>query len=113
MKFHTVAATLALVASVSLSGAAFAAPTTSINAPVHAFFGKTHQVSITLHNDGKESLTVKAGDKELTLKPGEETSVKLLAGDKVIAETASAEHAIGDVLVSANNDLDGATIRIK
>ena len=113
MKFHTVAATLALVATVSLSSAAFAAPVTSINAPVHAFFGKPQKVSLTLHNDGKESLTVTAGSQELTLKPGEETSVKLVAGDKVIAKTASADHAVGDILVFANSELNGATVRIK
>ncbi len=63
------------------SGAAFAAPSTSINAPVHAFFGKPHKVSLTLHNDSKQAVTLKAGEQELTLKPGEDATIKLIEGD--------------------------------
>jgi hypothetical protein len=112
MKFHSVAAaTLAL--AVSFSGAAFAAPATSIHAPVHAFFGKSHIVKVTLHNDGQQPLTLKSGDQEWTLQPGKEASVKLTEGDKVIAETASPDHAAGDVVLQAISTLDGATVRIK
>lgn len=112
MKFHSAAvATLAL--AVSFSGAAFAAPTTAIHAPVHAFFGNGHTVKVTLHNEGQEPLTLKAGTQEWTLQPGKDANVKLNEGDKVIAETASPSHAAGDVILQASNELNGATIRIK
>lgn len=112
MKFHSVAAATLAVA-VSLSGAAFAAPATGIHAPVHAFFGRPHTVKVTLQNDGQQPLTLKDGDQEWTLQPGKEASVKLLEGDKVIAETASPDHAAGSVVLQATNLLDGATIHIK
>jgi hypothetical protein len=113
MNFHKVAVTLAMAVTVCLPAAVYAAPTTSIHAPVHALFSTPHKVSLTLRNDGQESLKLKAGDQELTLKPGEDATVKVLDGEKVIAETASANHTAGEVIVTASNELNGATVRIK
>jgi hypothetical protein len=113
MNFHKVAVTLAMAVTLCLPAAVYAAPTTNIHAPVHALFSNPHKVSLTLHNDSQEFLKLKAGDQELTLKPGEDTTIKLMNGEKVIAETASANHTAGEVIVTASNDLNGATVRIK
>jgi hypothetical protein len=112
MNFHKVAVTLAMAVTVCLPAAVYAAPTTNMHAP-HAFFGKPQKVSLTLRNDGQESLKLKAGDQELTLKPGEDATVKVLNGEKIVAETASANHTAGEVIVTASNELNGATVRIK
>lgn len=113
MKFHTLAATFALTASITVASAAHAAPATNLHSDMHGFFGKPHKVTLTLENDCQEPMTLKAGTQEWTLQPGKDARVKLDAGEKVVVETASSSHAAGDVVVQATNDLDGATIRIK
>lgn len=113
MKFHNVAATLALTAFVSVSGAAYASPAASLHSNVHAFFGNPHRISLTLENDGSQPLTLKAGTQEWTLQPGKDAKVKVNDGDKIVAETASAGHAAGALIAQATDDLNGATLRIK
>lgn len=113
MKFHSVVTTLAMAASICVPTAMHAAPTASVHAPVHAFFGKPHLVSLNLRNDTKESITVKAGDKELTLEPGKPQAVKLAAGEKIVATTATPSHAAGDVLSTIDPMMDQGTLGIK
>ncbi len=113
MNVRSIVTTLALTAAVCLPGAVYAAPTANLHAPMHAYFGKPHKVSLSLRNDGQQPLTLKAGDQELTIAPGKTAAVKLLEGDKVIAETASPDHALGAVVIVASSSLADATIVIK
>ena len=113
MKMKSVVATLALAATVCVPGAMYASPVTAVKSPVHAMFGKPHMVNLNLRNDSKETITVKAGDKEMTIEPGKQTALKLNEGDKIVAVSAGANHAAGDVLVVASNTLNDATIGVK
>jgi hypothetical protein len=113
MKFYSVLTTLAMAATICVPTAMHAAPTASVHAPVHAFFGKPHMVSLSLRNDTKQEITVKAGDKELTLAPGKSQAVKLVAGEKITAVTASENHAAGDLISVVDPMMDQGTIGIK
>jgi Na+-transporting NADH:ubiquinone oxidoreductase subunit NqrF len=113
MKFHSVVTTLAMAASICVPTAMHAAPTASVHAPVHAFFGKVHMVTLNLRNDTKENMTVKAGDKELTLLPGKPQTVKLAAGEKIIATAQCAGHTDGEVLSTVDPVMDQGTLGLK
>jgi hypothetical protein len=112
MKIKSLVASIAMVAVVSLPGVVYAAPTTSVHAPVHAFFGKPHKVNFTLRNDSQQPLSVKAGDQDITIQPGKTAAVKLVAGDKVVAQTATTNHPVGDVIVVASDELNDSTLHI-
>ena len=112
MHVRSIVAVVTFAATISLPAVVSAAPV-AVPTPMHAYFGKPHKISLSLRNDGQQPLTVKAGDQELTLAPGKATAVKMLEGDKVVAETASPDHAVGAVLVVISSNLADATIAIK
>jgi Na+-transporting NADH:ubiquinone oxidoreductase subunit NqrF len=113
MKFHSVVTTLAMAASICVPTTVFAAPAASVHSPVHAFFGKVHMVTVNLRNDTSANITVKAGDKELTLLPGKPQSVKLAAGDKIVATAQCAGHSEGEVLSTVDPMMDQGTLGLK
>jgi hypothetical protein len=113
MKFQSVVTTLAMAASICVPSAVFAAPTASVHAPVHAFFGKQHLITVSLRNDTAATITVKAGDKEFALEPGKPQTVKLVAGDKIIATAQCAGHTAGEVLSTIDPVMDQATLGLK
>ena len=58
-------------------------------------------------------MTVKVGDKEMTIAPGKLQTVKLAAGEKIVAVTASANHAVGDLLVTVDPIMDNGSVGLK
>ena len=103
--------TMVLAASLLATEAMYAAPI-AFHVPVHAMFGKEKTVKLNLRNNTKQPLKVMAGQTELVLEPGKPVAVKLRAGDKVVAEEASASFASGAVLAIASSQIDDATVLI-
>ncbi len=100
---------MVLAAALLATEAMYAAPI-AFHVPVHAMFSKEKTVSFNLRNDTKQPIKVIAGQTELILEPGKPTPVKLHAGDKVVAEEASASFASGAVLAVASSELSNSTI---
>ena len=74
---------------------------------------KGKSISFRLRNDSKTALTIKAGDRELTVKPGETTALKLATGEQVIAVTGTDNIAAGTVLAMVTSNLDGNTLAVR
>ena len=109
MNVRTVVTAMVLGASI-LTGEAMYATPVAVYAPVNAMFGNVKTVKFSLHNNSKEVVKVKAGDTEMTLQPGKTVDVKLPLGTKVVAETESKNHHVGDVVATATQDLTYATV---
>ncbi len=113
MNHRIIAATMALSVSLFTAPALMAAPVSGITVPVHAKLNNGKTVSFQLRNDSKETVTVKAGDQELTIQPGKSSGLKTADGTQVIAVTATATHTAGEVLAVASTTLSGNTLVIK
>ncbi len=98
-------------ASMLAAEAMYAAPV-AFHVPVHAMFNNQQMVKMNLRNNTKQLIKVKAGEKEMALEPGATISVKLAAGDKIVAEEGSALTPAGTVLAVVSKDLSDATLVI-
>lgn len=106
--------TLAVVATSLLAvPAVYAAP--AISSPVHAMFtkAKSTTVKLNLRNDSGSAMEVKVGDKVMTLDPGKPVSLNLEVGTRIVANSATPNHAVGSLIEEVISDHNGATIIIR
>ena len=102
-------------AALAIAMSAIAAPTL-LAAPVsfpgvHAKFG-TKMITVVVRNDGKDSLTLKAGEQQIVIAPGQTAKFKVIDGTALTTVNATASHAAGDSIGTANSSLSGATLII-
>jgi hypothetical protein len=102
------------------STALLAAPTVyaspvNIASPVHAMFGKSKvsTVKFSLRNDSAAPIDVKIDDKVVTLDPGKLVDLNLPVGTRIVANTATPNHAVGSLIEEVNKAHAGATIVIR
>jgi hypothetical protein len=114
MKRHNLL-TVAVVASSLLAVPAIYAAPTSISSPVHAMFGKTktNTIKLNLRNDTGTSLQVLVGDKPMTLEPGKLVNLDVPVGTRIVANSATPNHAVGSLIEEVIKDHKGATIAIR
>jgi hypothetical protein len=114
MKRHNLL-TVAVVATSLLGVPAIYAAPASISSPVHAMFGKTktNTVKLNLRNDTGSSLQVMVGDKPMTLEPGKLVNLDVPVGTRIIANSATPNHAVGSLIEEVIKDHSGATIAIR
>jgi hypothetical protein len=114
MKRHNLL-TVAVVATSLLGAPAIYAAPASISSPVHAMFGKTKTgtVKLNLRNDTGASLQVLVGDKPMTLEPGKLVNLDVPVGTRIIANSATPNHAVGSLIEEVIKDHSGATIAIR
>ncbi|WP_158941730.1 hypothetical protein [Granulicella sp. S190] len=107
--------TLVVVASSLLTAPAIYASPVSISSPVHAMFGKTktNSVKFNLRNDTAASLEVLIGDKPMTLEPGKLVNVDVPVGTRIVANSATPNHAVGSLIEEVIKEHSGATIAIR
>ncbi|MGD0443846.1 MAG: hypothetical protein ABSA39_07915 [Edaphobacter sp.] len=107
--------TVAVIASSLLAAPALYAATTDVSVPVHAMFGKTKTstVKLNLRNDSGSAMEIKVGDKVMTLDPGKPVSLSLEVGTRIVANTATPNHAAGSLIEEVISDHNGATIVIR
>ena len=103
------------VASVFASEAVYAAPAigTASHVPVHAMFGKSKLVKLSLRNDGSAPLTLKVGEEIMTLEVGKTKSLELPVGTRIVRPEATSTQPAGSVVTEVTKELNGATIALK
>jgi hypothetical protein len=107
--------TIAVVATSLLAAPAVYAAPASISSPIHAMFTKTKSTSVKLNlrNDSGSAMEVKVGDKVVTLDPGKPVTMNLEVGTRIVANTATPNHAVGSLIEEVVSDHNGATIIIR
>jgi hypothetical protein len=107
--------TIAVVATSLLGAPAVYAAPASISSPIHAMFSKTKSttVKLNLRNDSGAAMEVKVGDKVMTLDPGKPVTLNLEVGTRIVANTATPNHAAGSLIEEVISDHNGATIIIR
>ena len=63
------------------------------------------KVKFSLQNDTGTQLELKIGDKVETLKPGEVLPVKLTVGTRIVTNTATEHHQVGDVITTVSDTM--------
>jgi hypothetical protein len=107
--------TIAVVTTSLLAAPAVYAAPASISSPIHAMFSKTKSTTIKLNlrNDSGAAMEVKVGDKVMTLDPGKPVTLNLEVGTRIVANTATPNHAAGSLIEEVISDHNGATIIIR
>jgi hypothetical protein len=107
--------TIAVVTTSLLAAPAVYAAPASISSPIHAMFSKTKSttVKLNLRNDSGAAMEVKVGDKVMTLDPGKPVTLNLEVGTRIVANTATPNHAAGSLIEEVISDHNGATIIIR
>ena len=107
--------TIAIVATSLLAVPAVYAAPASISFPVHAMFAKTKTstVKLNLRNDSGSAMEVKVGDQVMTLDPGKPVTLNLEVGTRIVANSATPNHAAGSLIEEVIKDHNGATIIIR
>ncbi len=107
--------TIAVIATSLLAAPAVYAAPASISSPLHAMFSKTKSttVKLNLRNDSGAAMEVKVGDKVMTLDPGKPITLNLEVGTRIVANTATPNHAAGSLIEEVISDHNGATIIIR
>jgi hypothetical protein len=108
MTRRILSASMVLAVAFSASSA-FASPfhlhkTADVSAMV-----KTKHLTVNFRNDTKTPVTITAGDKDMTLAPGQTQTAKLVSGDKILAGAGSSQ-APGTVLAVIAPELADATV---
>jgi len=76
-------------------------------------FAKTHNVSLSLRNDSGSLLELKVGDQVVSLEAGKTVAMKVPVGSRIVMNSASTNHAAGQVIAEVTTALDNATVAIK
>jgi hypothetical protein len=107
--------TLAVIATSLLAAPAVYAAPASISSPVHAMFGKTKSstVKLSIRNDSGAAMEIKVGEKVMTLDPGKPVNLDLEVGTRIVANSATPNHAVGSLIEEVIKDHNGATIVIR
>ena len=112
MNRRLIASTLLVAASLLSASSAFAS-TTTIHAPVNAFFGaKSNLIKFTVRNDSASEVKLKAADSEVTIAPGKSADMKVANGTQVIA-VAGTSHDAGSVIATVSDALKGNTLVVR
>lgn len=110
MKFRNLFAASIVATSLLASPVVRAA---GLNSPVHAMFGKTKTIKLTLLNDSGSPMEVKAGDDVIKLEAGKPVTLNLAPGTRVVSNTATEKSQAGSLIAEVSSSLNGATIHIK
>ena len=74
---------------------------------------KTSTVKLNLRNDSGSAMEVKVGDQVMTLDPGKPITLNLEVGTRIVANSATPNHAVGSLIEEVVKDHAGATIIIR
>ena len=109
---HAFATSLVAISFVAPSATYVAAE--SIHLPVHAMFDKgPKQIKFSVSNETGAPIELKMGDQISTLETGKTLKVKLPVGTRIITNTATEHHHVGDVLIQVSDAVSDSNIAIK
>ena len=80
--------------------------------PVHAFFGKTKMVKLSLRNDSGAPIELRAGETVMTLNNGETKALALPPGTRITTTAATKTHEAGALIAEVSDSFSGATVSI-
>ena len=112
MNHRFVAATMALSLSLLTAPTLLAAPMSGLPLAGYAKLDKDKEISFQLRNNSQSTLTVRAGEQQVTIQAGKVTSFKLPEGTQVTAVNSTPKHAAGEMLVTVDSNLSGNTLVI-
>ena len=113
MKRNFVLGTMVAAAAMLAGPVAFASKPASTPTLAKAAFSKSKMVSFSLRNDSKDSITVKAGEQDMTLQPGKTVSVKLAEGTQIVATNTTPTYAAGSVISVVSSQLSDNTLVLR
>jgi len=108
MNRRFVVGTMVMAAALFSAQGVYAAPASNL-APLHTA-SKTKLVKFTLRNDSHATVTVKAGDTQMSLEPGKPMQVALPEGQQIIALQATAAGPAGSVVATVSQEYGGNTV---
>ncbi len=73
---------------------------------------KSTTVKLNLRNDSGSAMEIKVGDQVMTLDPGKPITLNLPVGTRIVANSATPNHAVGSLIEEVVSDHNGATISI-
>lgn len=74
---------------------------------------KTSTVKLSLRNDSGAPMEVKVGEQVMTLDPGKLVTLNLEVGTRIVANSATPNHAAGSLIEEVIKDHNNATIVIR
>ena len=74
---------------------------------------KTATVKFSIRNDSGAPMEVKIEDKIMTLDPGKPVDLNLPVGTRIVANTATPNHATGSLIEEVSKEHAGATIVVR
>ena len=110
MKQHIRITAMVFLVSLFTLQNALAAPMLNKATPAFAKSASIKLISFHVRNDSGTAMTIKAGDQELTVNPGETTSLKLQEGAQVTAVNATTHFSPGQVVTTVSDVLQGNTL---
>jgi hypothetical protein len=110
MNRRSVVTAMVIAASMLTSEAMYAAPAVAMHSPVLAMFSHEKMVSFSMKNATSAPITVKAGEKEMTVAAGQTVALKLPLGTKVVSVNDTKDHPAGTVVVEVGSQLSDATV---
>ena len=113
MKSNIVLGTMVAAAAMLAGPVAFASQPVSNPTLMNVAYSKSKMVSFSLRNDSKDSINVKAGDKDMTLEPGKTVSVKLAEGTQIVATNTTPNYAAGSVISVVSSQLSDNTLVLR
>ena len=113
MKHRMIAATIALSLSMVGVPALMAAPLKAADTPVTAKQGTGKVINLNLQNTSADSMTVQAGNQQITIAPKTTSKVKLNVGTQLVTVNATPSFSAGTLLTTVGSDLDGGTLTLK
>ena len=113
MKRNFVVGTMVVAAAMLAGPVAYAEMSASTPTLTNVAYTKAKLVSFSLRNDSKDPISVKAGDKDLTLEPGKTVAVKLPEGTEIVAMNSTANHAAGSVIAVVSPTLSDNTLALR
>jgi hypothetical protein len=109
MNRRYVIGTMVMAAALFSAQSVYAAPAANL-VPLHTVSSKSRLVKFTLRNDSHATVTVKAGDTEMSLEPGKPVKVTLPEGQQIIALQATAAGPAGSVVATVSQQYGGNTV---
>ncbi len=114
MKIRSVVAAAVVFASLSATTTAFAAGRSGDTpALTYVGFAKTKGIKLNLRNDSAAPMELKIGDNTLTLDAGKTIQIEVVAGTRIVADTASPAHQAGALIAQISKEMKDSTISIK
>ncbi len=106
--------TFAMALSLSLfaSGSLLALPPTPSLHSTDSAPAKMKLISFSIRNDSAAALTLKAGEQQMTIAPGQKMAVKLEKGCQVTTVNGTTHLHAGDVLTTVTDYLQGNTLAV-